>query len=64
MRTNTLIEGDASERETPATGAQTARSAGGPAPSSPIPLAEQDDIRGLRGKLPWTGNLDKMRCDQ
>jgi len=29
-----------------------------------VRVARQPDIRDLRGKLHWKGNLDKMRVDQ
>ncbi|MDX5477235.1 type II toxin-antitoxin system VapB family antitoxin [Fontibacter flavus] len=29
-----------------------------------VQLYQQQKIRGLRGKLKWEGNLEKMRLDQ
>lgn len=29
-----------------------------------VQLYQQEKIRGLRGKLKWEGNLEKMRLDQ
>ncbi len=31
---------------------------------SPTRLKLQEELRQLRGKLPWHGNLDEMRRDQ
>jgi Arc/MetJ family transcription regulator len=29
-----------------------------------VQIKEQEQIRKLRGKLKWTGNLEKMRADR
>ena len=47
-----------------ATGEQTKREAVEPGLASLIRLKEQEAIRGLRGKLRWTGDLQKMRRDR
>ena len=47
-----------------ATGEQTRREAVEPGLASLIRLKEQEAIRGLRGKLRWTGDLQKMRRDR
>ncbi len=64
MRTNTVTENDTSDRETPASGAPTTRNTVAPGLSSPVRFTERDDIRGLRGTLRWTGDLDEMRRDR
>ena len=46
-----------------ATGARTKREAVELGLASLIRLKEQEDIRGLRGKLRWTDDLEKMRRD-
>ena len=47
-----------------ATGEQTKREAVEPGLASLIRLKEQEAIRGLRGKLRWAGDLQKMRRDR
>ena len=45
------------------TGAKTRREAVESGAALLVRLKEQEDIRGLRGKLRWTGDLDRMRRD-
>lgn len=61
MRTNIVIDDDLLERAMRATGAKTKRQVVELGLASLIRLKEQEEIRGLRGKLRWTGDLDKMR---
>ena len=63
MRTNIVIDDTLLERAMRATGASTKREAVELGLASLIRLKEQEEIRGLRGKLRWTGDLGKMRRD-
>ena len=64
LRTNIVIDDDLLEGAMRATGARTKRQAVELGLASLIRLKEQEDIRGLRGKLRWTGDLEKMRRDE
>ena len=64
MRTNIVINDDLLQRAMRATGAKTKREVVELGLASLIRLKEQEEIRGLRGKLRWTGDLDKMRRDR
>ena len=63
MRTNIVIDDDLLERAMRATGAKTKREVVELGLATLVRLKEQEEIRGLRGKLRWTGNLDEMRRD-
>ena len=63
LRTNIVIDDDLLKGAMRATGAKTKREAVELGLASLIRLKEQEDIRGLRGKLRWTGDLEKMRRD-
>ena len=63
MRTNIVIDDELLARAMRATGARTKREAVELGLASLIRLKEQEEIRGLRGKLRWTGDLEKMRRD-
>ena len=63
MRTNIVIDDELLERAMRATGARTKREAVELGLASLVRLKEQEEIRGLRGKLRWTGDLEKMRRD-
>ena len=63
MRTNIVIDDDLLKSAMRATGAKTKREAVELGLASLIRLKELEDIRGLRGKLRWTGDLEKMRRD-
>ena len=63
MRTNIVIDDNLLQRAMRATGAKTKRQVVELGLASLIRLKEQEEIRGLRGKLRWTGDLDKMRRD-
>ena len=63
LRTNIVIDDELLERAMRATGARTKREAVELGLASLIRLKEQEDIRGLRGKLRWAGDLEKMRRD-
>ena len=63
MRTNIVIDDHLLERAMRATGAKTKREVVELGLAALVRLKEQEDIRGLRGKLRWTGDLDEMRRD-
>ena len=63
LRTSIVIDDELLERAMRATGARTKRETVEPGLASLIRLKEQEEIRGLRGKLRWTGDLEKMRRD-
>ncbi len=64
MRTNIVIDEELLSGAMRATGATTKRQVVELGLASLIKLKEQERIRGLRGKLRWTGDLDAMRRDQ
>ena len=64
MRTNIVIDDNLLERAMRVTGAKTKREAVELGLASLVRLKEQEDIRDLRGKLRWTGDLDSMRRDR
>ena len=64
MRTNIVIDDSLLERAMRATGAKTKREAVELGLASLVRLKEQEHIRDLRGKLRWTGDLDRMRRDR
>ena len=64
MRTNIVIDDNLLERAMRVTGAKTKREAVELGLASLLRLKEQEDIRDLRGKLRWTGDLDRMRRDR
>ena len=63
LRTNIVIDDELLERAMRATGARTKRETVELGLASLIRLKEQEELRGLRGKLRWTGDLEKMRRD-
>ena len=64
MRTNIVIDDNLLERAMRVTGAKTKREAVELGLASLVRLKEQENIRDLRGKLRWTGDLDRMRRDR
>ena len=64
MRTNIVIDDDLMKRAMRATGAETKRETVELGLASLIRLKEQEEIRRLRGKLKWTGDLERMRRDR
>ncbi|MDE0065038.1 MAG: type II toxin-antitoxin system VapB family antitoxin [Gammaproteobacteria bacterium] len=64
MRTNIVIDDDLMNRAMRATGAKTKRQTVEMGLASLIRLKEQEEIRKLRGKLRWTGDLERMRSDR
>ena len=63
MRTNIVIDDELLEGAMRATGAKTKREAVELGLAALVRLKEQEEVRGLRGKLRWMGDLDEMRRD-
>ena len=63
MRTNIVIDDDLLEGAMRATGAKTKREVVEAGLAALVRLKEQEETRGLRGKLRWTSDLDEMRRD-
>lgn len=62
MRTNIVIDDNLMRDTLRATGLKTKREAVELGLRTLLNLKKQAEIRGLRGKLPWTGDLDAMRA--
>ncbi len=63
MRTNIVIDDKLMNAAIKATGAKTKREAVELGLRALVQLKKQQQIRGLRGKLKWLGDLDQMRSD-
>ena len=63
MRTNIVIDDGFREAAMRATGARTKHEVVEPGLATLVRLKSQEEIRGLRGKLRWTGDLDTRRRD-
>jgi len=63
MRTNIVIDDDLMAEALEVTGLKTKREAVELGLRTIARLGKQARIRELRGKLPWTGDLDAMRRD-
>jgi Arc/MetJ family transcription regulator len=63
MRTNIVIDDQLMREALRATGLKTKREAVELALRTLVRLRRQAQIRRLRGKLPWQGDLDAMRSD-
>ena len=63
MRTNIVIDDKLMNAALKATGAKTKREAVELGLKTLIRLKKQQQIRGLRGKLRWHGDLNEMRTD-
>ena len=61
MRTNIVLDDKLIERAQKLTGIKTKREVVHEALRLLILLKEQGEVRTLRGKLPWDGNLDEQR---
>jgi len=61
MRTNIILDDDLIQRARQLTGIKTKREVVQEALRILIQLREQTDVRKLRGKLRWEGNLDEQR---
>ena len=64
MRTNIVIDDELLRDAMQATGATTKRQVVELGLASLIRLKEQERIRGLRGRLRWTGDLEAMYRDR
>lgn len=64
MRTNIVIDDSLMTEAMKASGAQTKREAVELGLKTLLKLSRQADIRKLRGKLDWQGDLDAMRTDK
>ncbi|MGA2601571.1 MAG: type II toxin-antitoxin system VapB family antitoxin [Bryobacteraceae bacterium] len=63
MRTNIVIEEKLMRETLQATGLKTKREAVELGLRTLLRLSKQGEIRRLRGKLNWQGDLDAMRSD-
>lgn len=63
MRTNIVIDDSLMSEAMEASGAQTKREAVEMGLRSLLKLSRQGQLRSLRGKLDWQGDLDAMRRD-
>ncbi len=63
MRTNIVIDDRLIAEAINATGASTKREAVELGLKALIQLKKQESIRGMRGKLKWRDDLDRMRLD-
>jgi Arc/MetJ family transcription regulator len=61
MRTNIVLDDKLIERAQKLTGIKTKREVVHEALRLLILLNEQGEVRALRGRLPWDGNLDEQR---
>ncbi len=64
MRTNIVIDDRLMREALRATGLKTKRDAVEEGLRTLVRLQKQEEIRQLRGKLPWRGDLDAMRSDK
>lgn len=63
MRTNIVIDDKLMADALKATGARTKREVVELGLRALIQLKQQERIRGFRGKLKWTGDLERIRTD-
>lgn len=61
MRTNIVIDDDLMNDALKATGLKTKKEAVELGLKTLIRLKKQEDIKALRGKLKWEGDLEEMR---
>ena len=64
MRTNIVIDDTLMRDALKATGAKTKREAVELGLRTLLRLRKQQQIKALRGRIPWQGDLDRMRLDQ
>ncbi len=64
MRTNIVIDDQLMKDTLRATGLKTKREVVELGLRTVLRLRRQEKIRGLRGKLPWQGDLEAMRIDR
>ena len=63
MRTNSVIDDKLMAAAIRATGAKTKREAVELGLKTLVRLKKQERIRGMRGKLKWQDDLERMRVD-
>lgn len=63
MRTNIVIDDELMHDVLRTTGLRTKRAAVDSGLRLLLRLARQQPLRALRGKLDWTGDLERMRTD-
>ena len=63
MRTNVVIDDDLMKSALKVSGLRTKKDAIEEGLKLLVQVKGQEKIRGFRGKLQWTGNLDEMRSD-
>lgn len=63
MRTNIVIDDELMKQVLKQTGLKTKREAVEEGLKSLLRLKQQEQIRSLRGKLHWEGDLEAMRSD-
>jgi Arc/MetJ family transcription regulator len=64
MRTNIVIDDKLMQEALRATGVKTKREAVELGLQTLVRLSRQAEIRRLRGKIDWQGNLDALRTDR
>lgn len=64
MRTNVVIDDDLMQSALKASGKKTKKEAIEESLRLLVRIKDQERIKGFRGKLKWTGNLDDMRFDK
>ena len=64
MRTNVVIDDKLMESALKASGMKTKKDAIEEGLKLLVKMKYQERIKGFRGKLKWTGNLDEMRLDK
>ena len=64
MRTNVVIDDDLMESALKVSGKKTKKEAIEEGLRLLVRMKDQERIKGFRGKLKWTGNLDEMRTDK
>ena len=63
MRTNIVIDDELMASALKMTGLKTKREVVELSLKTLVRLKQQEQIRQFRGKLPWKGDLEKMRSD-
>ena len=63
MRTNIIIDDDLMAQAMAATGARTKREAVELGLKTLLRLRRQGEVRRIRGRLDWSGDLEAMRTD-
>jgi Arc/MetJ family transcription regulator len=64
VRTNVVIDDDLMESALRASGKKTKKEAIEEGLRLLVRMKDQERIKGFRGELKWTGNLDEMRLDK